>query len=139
MTVGVVPASAVTAVAASAVRTTPAVTAPAATVGHPYATPAFGTSRLSDEERDRVEILVERLKRDRTKGRIAAPEAELREMAIGVAESRRDGTNPRTSSKNELAWREFKAYAKWLLLFDLLPPGRQSIGMNGYTIIRVSF
>ena len=33
-------------------------------------------------------------------------------MAIGVAESRRDGTNPRTSSKNELAWREFKAYAK---------------------------
>lgn len=88
------------------------VPAPAAAVGHPYATPAFGTSRLSDEERDRVEILVERLKRDRTKGRIAAPEAELREMAIGVAESRRDGTNPRTSSKNELAWREFKAYAK---------------------------
>ena len=89
----------------------PAVSQVLRPAGHVYATPAFGTSRLGEEERDRVELFIDRLKSDRSAGRIDAPAEDLREMAMGVAEARRDGTNPRTTSKNDLAWQEFKAYA----------------------------
>jgi hypothetical protein len=67
---------------------------------------------LRAEEADRVEALVDRLANDRSAGRIGAPRAELREMAMAVAEAENDGVNPRTASKDELAWREWKLFAE---------------------------
>ena len=58
-----------------------------------------------------VEALAKRLARDKTSGRINATELELLEMATVVTEARADGVNPRTSSKDAFALREFEAYA----------------------------
>ena len=79
---------------------------------HPYATPAYGASRLRTDQVAHAKQLAARLANDRTPGRIDAPLAELEQMAIAVAEARADGINPRTASKDAFALREWEAFAE---------------------------
>ena len=79
---------------------------------HPYAQPAYGTSKLRSDQLEIATALAKRLARDRSSGRIMATEAELLDMATAVAEARADGINPRTASKDAFALREFEAFAQ---------------------------
>ena len=63
---------------------------------------------------EHAKSLAKRLAMDRTPGRIDAPLPRLEEMALAVAEARHDGINPRTSSKDQFAMREFEAFAELL-------------------------
>ena len=78
---------------------------------HPYMAPAYTESKLRSDQLGEAKALAERLAKDNTPGRIDAPRADLEEMALAVAEARADGINPRTSSKDAFALREFEAYA----------------------------
>ena len=82
-----------------------------ATATHPYARPAYGNSKLRGDQVEHAKALARRLANDRTPGRIEATEAQLEDMAMAVAEARADGVNPRTSSKDAFALREFETYA----------------------------
>ena len=79
---------------------------------HPYLRPAYGKSLLRGDQVQTAEELATRLARDRTAGRINAPPAQLRDMAMAVAEARADGINPRTASKDAFALREWTAFAE---------------------------
>ena len=81
-------------------------------VDNPYEQLAYRESKMLDEDRDDVACFVERLVNDRSPGRIGAPAAEIKEMAMAVAEAKADGINPRTGSKDALAWREWLTFSK---------------------------
>ena len=78
---------------------------------HPYKMPAYGKSPLRTDQVEHAKAFAQRLANDTTAGRIAAPLAQLEEMALAVAEARADGINPRTASKDEFAMREFVTFA----------------------------
>ena len=110
---------------------------------HPYLQPAYRESKLQPEQREDVTRFVHKLVHDRTPGRIGAPEDEVRELAMAVAEAKADGVNPRTSSKDQLAWREWQQYAQlkqfdpnlrseWTKQF----PERESLKLSGYLLFR---
>ena len=110
---------------------------------HPYAAPAYGASKVRPDQLEATKALAKRLARDKTSGRIDATEAELLEMATAVAEARADGVNPRTSSKDAFALREFEAYAalrgfdpnlrsEWARQF----PERESLKMASWLLWR---
>ena len=79
---------------------------------HPYIAPAYGKSRLREDQVDDARSLAEKLHRDRTPGRIKATRPQLEQMALAIAEARADGINPRTASKDAFALREFEAFAQ---------------------------
>ena len=79
---------------------------------HPYAQPAYGATSLRTDQVEHAKALARRLAKDRSQGRIDAPLNKLEEMALAVAEARADGVNPRTSSKDQFALREWEHFAE---------------------------
>lgn len=75
-----------------------------------YVTPAHPTTLTSAETAART--LAGKLDRDRTAGRIATSEDRLYELALAVESAMRDGRNPRTAKKDDVAWRVFEDYAR---------------------------
>lgn len=71
------------------------------------------TLRQTDDIAGELEVqrLVERLTKDRTAGRITADRTEIEQLVRQVHAAKADGANPRTATKDRLAWSEFCTYA----------------------------
>lgn len=88
-----------------------------------------------------IDRLVTRLVNDRTAARFDLPEEQLRDMVTAVARAKTDGTNPRSNSKEQLAWQEFATFAalhgfdpnlrtSWTRAF----PERESLKLAGFLL-----
>lgn len=83
---------------------------PTAAIAH-RRDPQRAPTQRSEANAAHLEHLIHKLAADRTPGRIAAPERELREMAVAVTEARERGVNSRTRGQEDLAWRQFTEFA----------------------------